>query len=172
MRWDNHNVIKKLHSASPKQSMCMVTPLKKLLNDLYQPSSVAENYVAKAHDFSESLLKTTTENVIMHGDLHHDNVIYDEVAQSWKIIDPAGVIGDPIYEYTSFMINPIDKIWKGDNALSIIENRAQKFSKIADIDPYRLRKWTFVKAVLCLIWTEGTQNQDRLELVKLFNRFV
>lgn len=127
------NVIKKLHSASLKQNMSTVTPLKELLNDLYQLSNVAENYVAKARDFSESLLKTTTKNVVMHGDLHHDNVIYDESAQSWKIIDPAGVIGDPTYEYTSFMINPIDKIWKRDNALSIIENRIQKFAQIADI---------------------------------------
>lgn len=131
--------------------MSAVTPLKELLNDLYQPSNVAENYVAKACDFSESLLKTTTKDVTMHGDLHHDNVIYDESTQDWKIIDPSGVIGDPTYEYTSFMINPIDKIWKCDNALSIIENRIQKFSEIADVDPLRLRQWTFVKAVLCLV---------------------
>ena len=166
------NVIKKLHSASLKQNMSTVTPLKELLNDLYQLSNVAENYVAKARDFSESLLKTTTKNVVMHGDLHHDNVIYDESAQSWKIIDPAGVIGDPTYEYTSFMINPIDKIWKCDNALSIIEKRIQKFAQIADINPHRLRQWTFAKAVLCLVWTEGTQNQDRLELVKLFDKII
>lgn len=166
------NVIKKLHSASLKQNMSTVTPLKELLNDLYQLSNVAENYVAKARDFSESLLKTTTKNVVMHGDLHHDNVIYDESAQSWKIIDPAGVIGDPTYEYASFMINPIDKICKCDNALSIIENRIQKFAQIADINPHRLRQWTFVKAVLCLVWTEGTQNQDRLELVKLFDKII
>ena len=87
MQGDNHNVIKKLHSASPKQNMCMVTPLKELLNDLHQPSSVAENYVAKVCDFSESLLKTTTKNAIMHGDLHHDNVIYDEsILQKLSVI--------------------------------------------------------------------------------------
>ena len=165
-------VIKKLHSASPKKNVCAVTPLRELLNDLYQPSNIAEKYIAKARDFSEFLLKTTIENVIMHGDLHHDNVIYDEAIQSWKVIDPAGVIGDPTYEYTSFMINPIDKIWKCDNALSIIENRIQKFARIADVDPLRLRQWTFVKAVLCLVWTEGTQNQDRLELVKLFDQIA
>ena len=104
--------------------------------------------------------------------MHHDNIIYDSSTQTWKIIDPSGVSGDPTYEYASFMINPIDKIWKYDNAISIIENRAQKFAQIAGIDSTRLKQWTFVKSVLCLIWTEGTQNCDRLELVKLFDKIV
>ena len=166
-------VIKRLHSASQKQeNLSEVTPLKELLGDLYQASNIAEDYIAKARNFAEALMKTTMKNVMMHGDLHHDNVIYDESEQNWKIIDPFGVIGDPIYEYASFMINPIDKIWKCDDALAIIENRVQKFSKIADVDPTRLKQWTFVKSVLCLIWTEGTQNRDRLELVKLFDKIV
>ena len=167
------NVIKRLHSSSQEQkNLREIISLKELLNELYLPPKIAKDYLDKARRFAEFLLETTTENVILHGDLHHDNIIYDDSDQGWKIIDPSGVIGDPVYEYTSFMINPIDKIWKCDNALSIIENRLQKFSKIADIDPLRLKQWTFVKAVLCLIWTEDTQNQDRLELVKLFNRIV
>lgn len=167
------NVIKRLHSSSQKQkNLREIISLKELLDELYLPSKIAKDYLDKARQFSEFLLETTTKNVILHGDLHHDNIIYDDSDHGWKIIDPSGVIGDPVYEYTSFMINPIDKIWKCDNALSIIENRLQKFSKIADIDPLRLKQWTFVKAVLCLIWTEGTKNQDRLELVKLFNRIV
>ncbi len=167
------NIIKKLHTVSQKQKkLCKIVSLKELLDELYVPSKIAKNYIEKSQKIAESLLKTTTENVIMHGDLHHDNIIYDNSTQTWKIIDPSGVSGDPTYEYASFMINPIDKIWKYDNAISIIENRAQKFAQIAGIDSTRLKQWTFVKSVLCLIWTEGTQNCDRLELVKLFDKIV
>ena len=108
----------------------------------------------------------------MHRDLHHDNVIYDESENRWKIIDPFGVIGDPVYEFASFMINPIDKIWKRTDATSLVEERVRMFSQIAGIDPVRLKQWTFVKAVLCLIWTEKTKNQDRVELVKLFDKII
>lgn len=70
------------------------------------------------------------------------------------------------------MINPIDKIWKRTDALSLVEERVHIFSQIADIDPVRLKQWTFVKAVLCLIWTAKTENQDRIELVKLFDKIT
>ena len=142
------------------------------MKDLQQSSNVDEKYLDKARKFAEFLLKTSYEKVAMHGDLHHDNVIYDESENRWKIIDPFGVIGDPVYEFASFMINPIDKIWKRTDAFSLVEERVRMFSQIAGIDPVRLKQWTFVKAVLCLIWMEKTENQDRVELVKLFNRVV
>jgi streptomycin 6-kinase len=98
----------------------------------------------------------------MHGDLHQDNILRDR--NEWKIIDPSPVIGDPIYELTSFMINPIDKLWKYENAQEIIRNRLCKFSQIMRIGSERLAQWTFVKSVLCVIWTKGSAvRRDRIE---------
>ncbi|GHU14906.1 hypothetical protein FACS189449_12200 [Alphaproteobacteria bacterium] len=127
-------------------------------------------YIQKAKRVAEHLQKTTAERVVMHGDLHHDNIVQD--GNEWKIIDPTGVIGDPVYEIASFMINPIDKIWKHENALSIVKNRIDAFSKLLNVDPIRIAQWTFVKSVLCWIWTLETPNQDRSELAKLFDKVV
>ena len=167
------DVIKNLH-LDPKEQKDFsdFVPLDDILKDLKQFSNIDEKYLNKARKFAEFLLKTSHEKVAMHGDLHHDNVIYDESENCWKIIDPFGVVGDPIYEFASFMINPIDKIWKRTDALSLVEERVHIFSQITDIDPVRLKQWTFVKAVLCLIWTAKTENQDRIELVKLFDKVI
>jgi hypothetical protein len=70
------------------------------------------------------------------------------------------------------MINPIDKIWKCGNAVAIIQNRNKKFSLLLNVDPQRIVQWTFVKSMLCWIWTLETPNQDRSQLAMLFGRIV
>jgi streptomycin 6-kinase len=160
------NVIRKLHFANviPKN----FTPIEELLKDLYKKWSIPDRLIFKAQRGVAHLLETTTKKVAMHGDLHHDNILRD--GDEWKIIDPAGVIGDPIYEIASFMINPIDEIWKCENAAEIIQNRTEKFSQLLSIDPQRILQWTFVKSVLCWIWTLGTPDKNRSELAKLFDK--
>jgi streptomycin 6-kinase len=82
------------------------------------------------------------------------------------------VVGDPVYEIASFMINPIDKIWKCENAVAIIKNRIEKFSSLLNVDPQRIAQWTFVKSVLCRIRTLETSNRNRLQPAMLFDRIV
>ena len=167
------NVIKNLRLASKEQKdFSDFVSLNAILKDLDHPSNIAKEYLDKAKNFAEHLLETSYEKVAMHGDLHHDNIIYDQTENCWKVIDPFGVVGDSTYEFASFMINPIDKIWKRADAISLVEERARTFSQIANVDPQRLKQWAFVKAVLCLIWTAKTENQDRFELVKLFDKII
>jgi GrpB-like predicted nucleotidyltransferase (UPF0157 family) len=40
------------------------------------------------------------------------------------------------------------------------------------VDPQRIVQWTFVKSVLCWIWTLETPNQDRSQLAMLFDGIV
>lgn len=61
----------------------------------------------------------------------------------------------------SFMINPIDKIWKFENASELLNSK-----------PIRIAQWSFIKSVLCQIWSPDTKNRSRLELLKLFNIIV
>ena len=42
-------------------------------------------------------------NLLLHGDLHHDNILLGE--SGYRLIDPKGVIGDPIFEIGRFLIN-------------------------------------------------------------------
>jgi streptomycin 6-kinase len=161
-------VIQKLHSTNRVSDDFF--RIEDLTSVFYEQWDIPENYISKARRVAERLLKTTTKQVAMHGDLHHDNIVKD--GDEWKVIDPTGVIGDPVYEIASFMINPIDKIWKHENAMSIVKNRIDAFSKLLNIDPDRVAQWTFVKSTLCWIWTLETPNQDRSQLVKLFDRIV
>jgi streptomycin 6-kinase len=162
------NVVRKLHSANGVLEN--FTPIEELLNDFHKKWNIPDRFISKAQRISQYLLETTEQKTVMHGDLHHDNILCD--CTEWKVIDPAGIAGDLVYEIASFMINPIDKIWKCENAVAIIQNRIQKFSSLLNVDPHRILQWTFVKSVLCWIWILETSNLDRSQLAMLFDRIV
>ncbi|MDR1334073.1 MAG: aminoglycoside phosphotransferase family protein [Holosporaceae bacterium] len=162
------DVIRKLHSISNNSKNFI--PIEDLLGDFHKKWDIPDHFIFKAQCMAEHLLKTTTRRIIMHGDLHHDNILRN--GDGWKIIDPVGMAGDPAYEIASFMLNPIDKIWKCENAATIIKNRIEKFSALLAINPRRIAQWTFVKSVLCWIWTLETPHHDRSQLAKLFDGIV
>jgi streptomycin 6-kinase len=44
---------------------------------------------------------------LLHGDLHHGNVLHDS-ERGWVAIDPKGVLGEPEYEIGVALRNPIE----------------------------------------------------------------
>ncbi|GHU15910.1 hypothetical protein FACS189449_13680 [Alphaproteobacteria bacterium] len=60
-----------------------------------------------------------------------------------------------------------------DNITSIHGDIGRKWlCDLDSIDPIHIAQWTFVKSVLCWIWSLETPNQDRSELAKLFDKVV
>ena len=45
-----------------------------------------------------------SNDIILHGDLHHDNILQSDT--SWSVIDPHGYIGDPCAEVGPMIFNP------------------------------------------------------------------
>src|SRR5262249_36356362 len=52
------------------------------------------------------LCSTQSDRFLLHGDLHHMNVLKDDT-RGWLVIDPKGVIGELAYETASILHNPI-----------------------------------------------------------------
>jgi streptomycin 6-kinase len=103
-------------------------------------------YLEKAKDLRDKLLQTSHEDVLLHGDLHHDNIL--QHGSSWLAIDPKGVIGEPAYEAAAFIRNPIVELLGNDNIHNIICNRIFNFARILELPAQRLLDWCFVQAVL------------------------
>jgi streptomycin 6-kinase len=112
--------------------------------------NIPVKYLQKARDFKKHLLETSTKNVLLHGDLHHDNILSH--GNDWVAIDPKGVIGDPAYEIPAFIRNPIPDLLMIPNAKKIIENRIVCFSDILKTSPKHIAQWNFVQSVLAWAW--------------------
>ncbi|HEY8746015.1 MAG TPA: aminoglycoside phosphotransferase family protein, partial [Chloroflexota bacterium] len=61
--------------------------------------------VQRAEALSQELLASSPRQVLLHGDLHHYNILTAE-RSPWLAIDPKGVIGDPGYDVGQFLLNP------------------------------------------------------------------
>lgn len=62
---------------------------------------------AEAASIADRLLDNPVTVVPLHGDLHHDNVLFG--ARGWLAIDPKGVLGDPGFDAANWFYNPLDR---------------------------------------------------------------
>lgn len=113
-------------------------------------AAIPDSFLAKARALGQSLLETTKNPTLLHGDLHHDNIL--EHGNTWMVIDPKGVVGDPLYDIAPFMRNPIPELFLTLFPLAIIDRRLSHLVKTLALDQNRLLAWLFVDAVLSWIW--------------------
>ena len=159
-------IIKKLHKANvaiPTKPFKTVNHWLELLGT-FQSNKIPHYLFQKAQKLSKELLNSEQKQYVLHGDLHHDNVLqYDD---QWIAIDPKGVIGPLEYEFGRFIMNPIPDLLKQKNVKEIINNRVNIFSEIFVIEKQRLIDWVFVQAILSACWTEENKNET------FFNYFI
>jgi len=87
---------------------------------------------------------------LLHGDLHHYNVLYD-ADRGWLAIDPKGVVGELEYEVGAALRNPVERPDLFASA-STVERRLKQFSSILTLDVERALAWGFAQAVLSAVW--------------------
>ncbi len=104
----------------------------------------------KACTVRDYLLRTSEPDVLLHGDLHHDNILKKE--NYWVAIDPHGVRGESLYDICAFIRNPIPELLSHQSPDKIINQRIHVFSKMLNKPAGRILDWCFVQAVLAWAW--------------------
>lgn len=101
--------------------------------------------------------KEKKEHVLLHGDLHNDNVLFSK--RGWLIIDPKGVIGEKEFELAVFLRNPYEDLPKNSNYKKIETERIIKFSERLGFDKRRILDWIFASAIISLLWFLEDENE-------------
>lgn len=143
------NVMKTLHKAPIPDDHPFVH-IKDWLSALDKEWDIPADKLEKARELRTHLLQTAGPDVLLHGDLHHANILKN--ASEWTVIDPKGVIGEQSYEAAVFICNPIPDLLKHKSALQIIHKRINAFATSLRVSPDRIRDWCFVQAILSWIW--------------------
>ena len=99
---------------------------------------------------SRDLLLTSTSEGLLHGDLHHENILRD-ARRGWVAIDPKGVIGEPAFEIGAAMRNPCGRP-ELFAAPDTIRSRLAIYARMLELQPWRILAWTFVQAILAAAW--------------------
>jgi streptomycin 6-kinase len=93
------------------------------------------------------LCDSMAEPVVLHGDLHHFNVLRG--AGGWVAIDAKGVVGEPAYETGALLRNP--KPARLDPG--VLRLRADGLCDALDLDRARVYGWAYTQAVLSAAWS-------------------
>jgi len=107
--------------------------------------------VTRALGLLEELCASATERVVLHGDLHHDNVLRAK-REPWLAIDPHGVIGDPGAEVGAMLYNP-DPHRRAPALVALVPARVEQLADGLGLSVERVVAWGFVQAVLSEVWT-------------------
>jgi streptomycin 6-kinase len=117
-----------------------------------QSGPLPRRMVEKAERLFNDLQGSSPGGKLLHGDLHHDNILSNG-ENSWLVIDPKGVIGDPAYEAARFQRNPIPGFLRQENPQAVAERRVEILASILEIDRARLLAWGFFDAMLGACWS-------------------
>ncbi|WP_158598390.1 aminoglycoside phosphotransferase family protein [Falsibacillus albus] len=111
--------------------------------------------VEKAEKLYDELFASEREVHLLHGDLHHGNILFDG-DQGWTAIDAKGVIGEKEYDCIQFMINELQD---QQDRLSVLRDRISRFCDVLQLDRERMIAWGFCHSVLSAAWCiEDGQN--------------
>ncbi len=121
------------------------------LQHLYEESEKGDDLAVDAVSISDQLLETTEHEMLLHGDIHHYNIVYS--SRGWLAIDPCGIRGDPCYEFANLYGNPKEM---PDFFLSAdrINGIAQTVSERTGLDRVRLLKFAFIYNTVSSIWSD------------------
>jgi streptomycin 6-kinase len=75
----------------------------------YAVPPLTEEIVARAAAMFKELEASRSGLVLLHGDLHHENVLFDET-RGWLAIDPKGEVGELAYELAAPLRNPLERL--------------------------------------------------------------
>jgi len=159
-------IVQNLHSATGDYSS--FPTIQQWLTGLEKNWPYLQNHLPKARALASYLVKTQQEPVLLHGDLHHENILQDH-AGTWLAIDPKGVIGEPAYEVGSFVRNPIPDLLEQPNILGIISYRLDLFAELLKIDRQRIKEWCYVQEVLADCWSlkDGADPENMFDLARI-----
>ncbi|MBM4210984.1 MAG: streptomycin phosphotransferase [Gammaproteobacteria bacterium] len=159
-------VMKKLHQANIPEDHTF-PHIKDWLTALDKDWNIPNHYLQKAKKLRDELLQTSKLDVLLHGDLRHDNILQN--GDDWVVIDPKGVVGEPAYEVADFIRNPRPELLTHADAPNIIHNRVTRFAELLELPSQRILDWCFVQAVLSWVWVieDGSDAGYFEELIRI-----
>jgi streptomycin 6-kinase len=131
-----------------------LVPLTRWFEALAPAARTYGGLLAQADSAAQSLLADPRDVVVLHGDIHHGNVL-DGGKRGWLAIDPKGLLGERTFDVVNILRNP-------DAAAALtparFDHQVEVLADAASLERRRLLDWTLAFAGLSAAWhlADGT----------------
>lgn len=116
---------------------------------------------------ARELLGAPRDVAVLHGDLHHGNVL-DAGERGWIAIDPKGLIGERGFDFANIFHNPTKEIALTPGRLPRLIGIV---AQLAGLEPVRLIKWILAYSGLSAAWSldsgEDAHARGAMEVAEL-----
>lgn len=132
-------------------------------------TQIQPDLVERGKNIYLQLCATQRDTRLLHGDLHHYNVLFDN-DRGWVAIDPKGVVGEIEYEIGASLRNPYESP-ELFASRETVERRLALYAEKLKLDSDRGLAWGFAQAVLSAIWSvdDGFAINSSSPAIKLAN---
>jgi streptomycin 6-kinase len=149
-----------LHAPRNRPFPPTLVPLPSWFRELEPAAAQHGGVLRRAAATARELLAAPRDVVVLHGDLHHGNVL-NAGPRGWLAIDPKGLLGERGFDFANIFCNPDLGVATAPGRLA---RQADVVSRAAGLERGRLLKWVLAYAGLSAAWTLGDGDDARLAL--------
>ena len=142
------NTIRQLHSKRSSPPPAKLLSLTHFFKSLAPMAQKQGGLMAECASVARELLSEQREQVVLHGDAHHSNIL-DFNQRGWLAIDPKRVTGERYYDYVNVLCNPELKTCTDPERF---RRQLALVVTVTGLDRQRLLKWVMAQAALSAAW--------------------
>lgn len=142
-------VAARLHAPRDDPPPPKLVPLRRWFRQLAPAAERYGGVLRHSAAVAEELLAGPRDVVVLHGDLHHGNVLHAG-PRGWVAIDPKHVTGERGYDFANTFCNPDLEVATAPGRLT---HRLTVVAEAASLDRMRLLKWVLAYAGLSASWS-------------------
>ncbi|MCD5347963.1 aminoglycoside phosphotransferase family protein [Agromyces sp. H3Y2-19a] len=139
----------------------LLVPLEQWFRELFAHADDLDPLHRQGADYADRLLSTQRDARVLHGDLHHGNVL-DFGERGWLVIDPKGLVGEAAFDYCNLLCNP-------SHARALMPGRLERQFGIVVAEtgvlPSRQRDWLVAWCALSSTWFAIADDPSHAESV-------
>jgi streptomycin 6-kinase len=144
-----------------------LVPLEHWFRELWPAAETHGGILRRAAETARELLDAPQEVGVLHGDLHHGNVL-DFGSRGWLAIDPKGLVGERGFDFANVLRNPDAHLAVAPDHLALGPGRFARQSRVvaeaAQLDRTRLLQWTLAFTGLSAAWIIGDGDDPVLDV--------
>lgn len=148
-------------SKTPYTKKLKLTLLKDYFNSLTKHDNIAHPILQEGATLATKLLMSQKPPVVLHGDLHHRNILLKQDKTTF-FIDPKALYGEEIFDYLPLLFNPTKEIATDKERFKF---HIEYISSFVNYPKKTIYQWAFVYACLSASWYIEDKQDPSLPLI-------